>query len=593
MIAEAAPLSHGIVTSTYLIMAAVLGILAWKERNRGTKGILAFSMASALLLALARASAWRGTSSASFSLLAELAGLAAGLLCLARIPRWLATPTLPEAMAMKEEKEAALGRLHSSETHLGRLVEEVREYAICQLDVQGRVASWNLGAERIKGWRAEEILGQPNAIFYPEEEIRTGKPEQDLEQARTMGSLHQEVWRIRKDGSRFFASVVLTATHDTEGHVTGFTKITHDITDRREMEVHIQTTARDLEAQMASRTAELQESEARLQGFIQHAPAAIAFKDLNGHLLMVNRRAEALIGRSHAATPDKSLDEVFPPEVVAKIREQDERVVTLREEIQTEESVAFPGQGARDFLLQKFPLVDAIGHCWGLGAIATDITERKQDEQAHIQRQKLESLGLLAGGIAHDFNNLLGAMIGNLESARLELGPVGQASTQLQAQEKLITRASSLVAQILAYAGKGKIQVKRMDLNLQVEEMTRLLQSSLSGKGTLRWEPNPDLPPMEGDVGQINQVIMNLVLNATEAVDPQRGLITVRTANETLTQADIKKRYQGQALNPGPHLVLEVSDNGPGMPHEVQARIFDPFFTTKFTGRGLVPDDNE
>jgi hemerythrin-like metal-binding protein/PAS domain S-box-containing protein len=466
-------------------------------------------------------------------------------------------------------------------------VEEVREYAICQLDVQGRVASWNLGAERILGWPAEEILGQPNSVFYPAEEVRTGKPVQDMDQARTTGSLHQEAWRIRKDGSRFFASEVLTATHDTEGQVTGSTKITHDITDRREMEEHIRTMARDLEAQMASRTAELQESEARLQGFIQHAPAAIAFKDLKGHLLMVNRRAEALIGKSLATTPGKTMEEVFPSEVVAKVREQDERVVTQREEIQIEESVALPDTGMLDLLIQKFPLIDAIGHCWGMGVIATDVTERKQGEQANRQRQKLESLGLLAGGIAHDFNNLLGAMLGNLELARSGLDSAEQVSSRLLIVEELIARASTLVAQILAYAGKGKFQIQSLDLNRQVEEMMRFLQAALSRKASLQWETAPGLPPMEGDAGQLSQVIMNLVLNAAEAMEPQGGLVTIRTGSERLTQADIDRRFRGHALNPGPHLTLEVSDNGPGIPTEVQERIFDPFFTTKFTGRGL------
>ena len=380
---------------------------------------------------------------------------------------------------------------------------------------------------------------------------------------------------------------MLTAIHDTAGQVTGFTKITHDITERREAEERSQAMARDLEAQMAARTAELQESEARLQGFIQHAPAAIAFKDLNGQLLLVNRRAEALVGRSLAATPGKALEEVFPPEVVARVREQDERVLVHREEIQVEESVPFPDGICRDFLIHKFPLLDGIGHCWGLGIIANDVTEHNQMEQAHLQRQKLESLGLLAGGIAHDFNNLLGAMLGNLELAQEALDHTGPAAAHLQIQEGLLTRASTVVAQILAYAGKGKFQVRTLDLNRQVEEMTRLLRASLSRKASLQWEPDRGCALMEGDVGQINQVIMNLVLNASEAVDSKGGVITIRTGCETLTQAEISKRYHGQALSPGPHLTLEVSDNGPGMPPEVQERIFEPFFTTKFTGRGL------
>ena len=581
------PLSEGVAVAALLVLTAVLVVLARKDRHRGARGSLAFCAAAAFLLALSHAMAGRGIQPPAFKLLAELGGLASVLLYLAKLPQWLAAPTLPESLAMMEEKDSALGRLQESPTNLGGLVEEVKEYAIFHLDAQGRVTSWNLGAERIKGWRAEEILGQPNAVFYPEEEIRAGKPEQDLEQARTMGSLHQEGWRIRKDGSRFFASLVHTAIHDAEGQVTGFTKITHDITERREAEERLKALARDLEAQMSIRTGELQESEARLQGFIQHACAAIAFKGLDGRLLLVNQRAAALLGINQAAVPGLSPEEIFPLEMAAKSREQDERVLTHREEILAEMPVTLLDGSIRDLLVQKFPLIDARGHCWGLGVIATDITERKLIERDHLQRQKLESLGLLSGGIAHDFNNLLGAMVGNVELFRSELDPNGQEVTRLKALEDLIGRASNLVAQILAYAGKGKFKVQPLDLNFQVEDIIRLLRASLFRNAAVQWQPAPDLPAVEGDLAQIQQVIMNLIINALEAVPVQEGVIIIRTGSEAITGTDAENQPPGMALKPGPYLTFEVSDNGPGMPPEVQERIFDPFFTTKFTGRGL------
>ena len=587
MVVGIGSLSEGVAAGTFLLLATLLLILAGKGRDGTTKRILAFSGAAALILALSYSLEYCGIQLPVLMLLARLVGLAAIVLCLLKVPKWLAAAMPPETRALVEEKESALGRLRETETHLGLLVDEVKEYAIFQLNQENRVASWNQGAERIKGWRAEEILGQPNSVFYPEEEIRAGKPEQDLERARVTGSIHQEAWRVRKDGSRFLASVVLTANHDPKGRTISFTKVTRDITERREAEAGLQARERDLEAQMAIRTAELQETEARLEGFIRHAPAAIAFKGLDGRLLMVNPRAEAMMGMDQAATLGRRVEEIFPPELAAKTHEQDERVLTLREEVQMEETLTLPDGSARDFLIQKFPLIDATGHGWGLGAIATDITERKQVERADLQRQKLESLGLLAGGIAHDFNNLLGAMIGNVELFRLESDPKGPAETRIRILEQLLDRASNLVGQILAYAGKGKFQVQTLDLNLQVEEMTRVLRASLSRKASLQWEPDQELPTMEGDLGQIQQVIMNLVLNASEAVDPNGGVITIRTGRAGLTQAVIDKEYQGQALRPGPHLTLEVADNGPGMAPGIQERIFDPFFTTKFTGRGL------
>jgi hemerythrin-like metal-binding protein/PAS domain S-box-containing protein len=509
------------------------------------------------------------------------------LLVLGTALGWLAAKVRPETQALREEKEKALSLLRETEVRLERLVEEVKEYAIFQLDAEGRVASWNQGAERLKGWRAQEILGKPNSVFYPEEDVRAGKPKQDLERARAAGSLYQEGWRVRKDGSRFLGGLALTAIHDARGQVTGFIKITRDMTGQRALEARLQALADQLEAQMAARTAALQESETRLQGFIEHAPAAIAFKDPNGKLMRVNRRAEALVGRSLNTLPDQALEDLFPPETVAKIREQDERVLKHREEIQEEETLTFSDGSTRCLLIQKFPLIDTAGRDWGLGVIATDITERKRIERIHLQHQKLESLGLLAGGIAHDFNNLLGGMLGNLEAAQAELGAPAQASEELRTLGELIDRASALVEQIRAFAGKGERQARSIDLNHEVESLCRILRAALAQRAALLWQPAPALPSTEGDPRQIQSVIMNLIFNAAEAVRPPGGTIRLRTGTEYLDQPGLERLYPGQRLVPGAYVFLEVEDNGEGMAPEVQERAFEPFFTTKAAGRGL------
>jgi hemerythrin-like metal-binding protein/PAS domain S-box-containing protein len=584
---ELGRLTDGLSAGGLLLVATLLAILAWRGKDRTARWTLVLAGVALLLLALSNTLMAMGIPAPRFTFLCVLAALASILLLLRRLPGWIEARPVCEILALAAEKEQVLGRLRETESHLGILVEEVRDYAIFQLDAEGRVASWNLGAERIKGWRTEEILGQPNGVFYPKEEVLAGKPEQDLEAARAQGSIHEETWRVRKDGSRFMASVSLTSLHDGGGQVTGFITVTRDITERLEVEQRQLALARDLEAQVSIRTAELQESEARLQGFIHHASSAIAFKGLDGGLLLANRRAEELIGSCQAATPGRDLLEAFPPEVAERARLHDKRVISLKEETQTEEEIPFPDGITRNFLVQKFPLLDAFGRCWGIGVIATDITERKQAEQAHLQHLQLESIGLLAGGIAHDFNNLLGALIGNLELARMELGKEGPAEAQFQAMEDVVSRATNLVAQILAYAGKGKFQVQVLDLNQEVEGMIRLLRASLSRNAILRWEPAPGLPSMIGDLAQIHQVVMNLVLNASDAVAPRGGTITIRTGLETLSQASIDRHFQRQSLHPGLHLTLEVADDGAGMAPEVQARIFDPFFSTKFTGRGL------
>ncbi|MDR3671529.1 MAG: bacteriohemerythrin [Holophaga sp.] len=342
-----------------------------------------------------------------------------------------------------------------------------------------------------------------------------------------------------------------------------------------------------LEAKVKEQTQELHESEARIMGFIRHASTAIAFKDLEARFVLINPRYAALLGRPEAEILGRTLDELIPPEVCGPWLERERRVVELREEIQHEESWYPTDQPARCLLAQKFPLIDVNSQCWGVGVIITDITEAKAAERAHLQDQKLESLGILAGGLAHDFNNLLGAMEGNVELAKLVAPSDGLVHTYLQTLEGLINRSSSLVQQILAYAGRGRTVVTALDLNHQVEELTRLLRASLSRKAVLRLVTEPGLPPIKGDPAQIQQVIMNLVLNASEAVDLASGIITIRTGQDTLDAAAIHAGFRGQALEPGPHVFLEVADNGPGMVPEVLERIFDPFFTTKFTGRGL------
>jgi len=207
--------------------------------------------------------------------------------------------------------------------------------------------------------------------------------------------------------------------------------------------------------------------------------------------------------------------------------------------------------------------------------------------EAGLQHQRLESLGLLAGGIAHDFNNLLGAMVGNVELFRLEMGPGGPGESRLGTMEQLLDRAACLVEQILACAGKGGFQLQALDLNRQVEEMIRVLRACLGRNVSLRWEPAPGLPPMAGNPAQIQQLVMNLVLNAWEAVEPAGGVILIRTGSQRLTREELDQALPGQALKPGLLLTLEVADDGPGMAPEVQARIFEPFFSTKAAGRGL------
>ena len=221
-------------------------------------------------------------------------------------------------------------------------------------------------------------------------------------------------------------------------------------------------------------------------------------------------------------------------------------------------------------------------------AIRADITERKVGEESIRQSQKLESLGILAGGIAHDFNNLLTSILGNCNLASMVLPQESPALPYLDQIEKATMRAADLSRQMLAYAGKGKVAIGRVDMNRLVHEMTELLSVSLSKKALIRYDLAPVLPEIMADPTQMQQVVMNLVTNASEAIpEGVNGAITLRTGELMVEKTYITVTSLPVGLNPGRYVTLEVSDTGCGMTPEVIARIFDPFFTTKFTGRGL------
>ena len=215
-----------------------------------------------------------------------------------------------------------------------------------------------------------------------------------------------------------------------------------------------------------------------------------------------------------------------------------------------------------------------------------DITDRKQAEDRMRQSQKLESIGVLAGGVAHDFNNLLTGVIGNASLALQDLSHFHPAHGLLKEVIESGRKAADLTRQLLAYAGKGRFVLQPLDLSESVFGILPLIQTSVPEKIRLDLSLADNLPQMEADPSQIQQIIMNLVINAAEAIDDVEGTICVSTGMHWLVPEEIRNMHLGE-LNPGTHVYVRVSDTGRGMDEDVRARIFDPFFTTKFTGRGL------
>jgi PAS domain S-box-containing protein len=223
-----------------------------------------------------------------------------------------------------------------------------------------------------------------------------------------------------------------------------------------------------------------------------------------------------------------------------------------------------------------------------------DVTDRKRAEEQRMQMerqiqqtQKLESLGVLAGGIAHDFNNILMAVLGHADLALSELPPLSPARESIREIEQASRRAAELCRQMLAYSGRGKFVIETIHLRDLIEEMLHLLKTTLSKKVLLNLNLEKTLPPMRGDATQIRQVLLNLVLNASEAIGERSGVITISTGAMDCSHEYLAETYLDEELSEGLYLWLEVSDTGCGMDKETQGRLFEPFFTTKFTGRGL------
>ena len=201
--------------------------------------------------------------------------------------------------------------------------------------------------------------------------------------------------------------------------------------------------------------------------------------------------------------------------------------------------------------------------------------------------QKLESLGVLAGGIAHDFNNILMAIIGNADLALMRINKESPAVENLHRIEQAAARAADLAKQMLAYSGKGKFVVENVDLNTLLEEMLHMLEVSISKKAVLRLNLHQPLPPVEADATQMRQIVMNLVINASEAIGDKSGVIAITTGCMDCDRNYLKDVWLDENLADGLYVYLEIADTGCGMDKETLAKLFDPFFTTKFTGRGL------
>jgi PAS domain S-box-containing protein len=333
--------------------------------------------------------------------------------------------------------------------------------------------------------------------------------------------------------------------------------------------------------------------EVDLRDLLDSLPVMIAVIDREHRYVFVNRPYEALHGCKREEIEGRPLREKLGEAGYQGIRAQVERALA-GERVRFEVSFPDPGgDGAQTFSTKYVPKLGPDGDVIGFYSLSSNVTprvraerEREQMREKMVTLQKLESLAALAGGVAHDFNNLLVAVIANAELARHALPAEHAVQDELEQVEVAAQRASDLSRQMLAYSGRGGFRAEALDVSALALEMAGLLRASLAPGVTLSIETDPDLPGVIADPVQLRQVLLNLLTNASEAIDGS-GRVVLRTGAVDASREELAASYVDDDLPAGRYVFLEVSDDGVGMDEATRARLFDPFFSTKFVGRGL------
>ena len=452
--------------------------------------------------------------------------------------------------------------------------------AIVAVDRDGTIVQVNSQAEELFGYERDELVGQKVEMLVPEGYRREHHHHREnfaaAPKTRRMGA-NLDLYGRRRNGSEFPVEISLSPVSTEHGTVV--LSAVRDISERKKIDEEL----RRANEELYQRTVEqLGESRSRLASIVDSSEDAIIGKDLDGTITSWNKGAERIYGYVPEEVVGKHISLLAPrdrPNEIPGILEK----ITRGESIEHYESLRVAKDGRLlDVSISVSPLRNAQGGVIGASAIARDITAQKRAEGQLHQSQKMEAIGRLAGGVAHDFNNILGIIGACTEFLRDRIDPSAEPSLYVENIKKATERGSALTRQLLSFSRSSAIQPRILDLNERLKEVSKLLRPLMGDDVEILLVSKGSSAVVEADPGQLDQIVVNLAVNARDAM-PRGGKFILETA---ALKFDEGFAEQHQAMAAGKYVVLAVSDTGSGMDGATVSRIFEPFFTTKEAGKG-------